>query len=530
MKFLGIRNGHDCNITYTDGKKVRYAKLERNLQIKHYHWMYNEADVKSGKYSTPESREDMASILDFAKKTFNIDLKDLDAICIDPSPDRHPIKNGLDIYQTHKELDKKSNPFWSEFSCPIYLLGHHQAHVYSCWPLADVASIKNHFVIDGEGDFNRSTTIFKNGKVVDYSDYNEHAGMSKVLEMIGIQYGMHGMKLDVSGKTMALKSFHKVSDEQLNQLLTITSHMSYRHFKSFVDLSNHFLNQVVRAADEKEHLVNLLYLIHVFGEQKVPEFFSNYMDGKLDNLCTYSGGTAQNTCINTEIRNVLPNIIIPPHCPDDGISLGCVEFLRQQYSQEPFDNSGFPYWQSDEAPESEPSAATIDKTAEYLAQGKIVAWYQGNGELGPRALGNRSILMDPSIKDGKDTINSKVKKREPYRPFGASILYEEVGKHFTKDWYTPYMLYVVDFKTNDFPAVSHIDNTCRHQTVKHEPQTKYYYELIDSFYKKTGIPMVLNTSLNVDGRPIAGHVADAKELFDKSELDVLVVGDEIIVK
>jgi carbamoyltransferase len=138
--------------------------------------------------------------------------------------------------------------------------------------------------------------------------------------------------------------------------------------------------------------------------------------------------------------------------------------------------------------------------------------------------------MNPAIKDGKDIINTKVKKREPYRPFGASVLLEDAPKLFDCNFDSPYMLYVVDCLTKDLPSIMHVDDTCRIQTVDQKPQFEVYYNLIDKFKSLTGIPVVLNTSLNVDGKPIAGHVNDAKKLYEDSELDVLIVGNEITVK
>ena len=109
-----------------------------------------------------------------------------------------------------------------------------------------------------------------------------------------------------------------------------------------------------------------------------------------------------------------------------------------------------------------------------LADGKIVGWYQGHGEVGPRALGNRSILMDPSVKDGKDIINDKVKHREMFRPFGASILSDELKNYFDWEYESPYMLYVMDVKDKfSFGSITHFDGTCRPQTV--EPEHEDYY-------------------------------------------------------
>ena len=180
------------------------------------------------------------------------------------------------------------------------------------------------------------------------------------------------------------------------------------------------------------------------------------------------------------------------------MSLGVVELLRKLYDQEPFDRSGFPFWQSDISPEP-PSKQSIKKTAELLARGNIVGWYQGHGEVGPRALGNRSILMRPDIKDGKEIINSKVKHREYFRPFGASILRDKVSKYFDWNEETPYMLYVMEVLDKEsFPSITHVDGTCRPQTVSQDHEV--YYELISEFEKLTGIPMLLNTSLNNGGK------------------------------
>ena len=141
-----------------------------------------------------------------------------------------------------------------------------------------------------------------------------------------------------------------------------------------------------------------------------------------------------------------------------------------------------------------PSKSTIKQTAERLARGEIVGWYQGHGEVGPRALGNRSILMNPSIPNGKDIINSKVKHREFFRPFGASVLADKAHKYFDFPHPSPYMLYVMDMiDTELYPPVTHADGTCRAQTVSQDLEV--YYSLIEEFESLTGIPTVSYTHL-----------------------------------
>jgi carbamoyltransferase len=136
--------------------------------------------------------------------------------------------------------------------------------------------------------------------------------------------------------------------------------------------------------------------------------------------------------------------------------------------------------------------------------------------------------MSPEIKNGKHILNSKVKHREDYRPFAASILMEDTKDYFDWEGESDFMKYSVKFKDKVFEPISHIDNTSRIQTVK--PNLNIYYELISEFKKITGLPMLLNTSLNDNGKPIAGKPSDALALLKNSELDSLVIGDTIVGK
>ena len=173
-----------------------------------------------------------------------------------------------------------------------------------------------------------------------------------------------------------------------------------------------------------------------------------------------------------------------------------------------------------------------EKTAELLAQGKIVGWVQGRAEFGPRALGNRSILADPRQSDMKDKINARVKFREEFRPFAPSILHEYGGDYFLNFQDSPYMERTLQFREDvkdKVPAVVHVDGTGRLQTVKRDLNERYY-KLIGEFHKITGVPLVLNTSLNVMGKPIVHSVEDALAVFYTTGLDALVIEDYLIEK
>jgi carbamoyltransferase len=179
----------------------------------------------------------------------------------------------------------------------------------------------------------------------------------------------------------------------------------------------------------------------------------------------------------------------------------------------------------------------MDVVADHLQQGKVIGWFQGGFEWGPRALGNRSILADPGNPAMKDIVNTKIKFREPYRPFAPSVLAECAEKYFElpdamQHYPARYMLYVVPVRPSCrdlLPAITHIDGTGRLQTVFRDANPRYY-QLIERFGQATGVPAVLNTSFNLKGEPIVNTPANAFNTFSKSEMDTLVLGNFIVEK
>jgi carbamoyltransferase len=167
-------------------------------------------------------------------------------------------------------------------------------------------------------------------------------------------------------------------------------------------------------------------------------------------------------------------------------------------------------------------------TAKLISEGKIVGWYQGKMEWGPRALGNRSILADPRDVKMKDILNEKIKHREAFRPFAPSILEEYVSEYFDLDIPSPYMLFVAKVKKPEkIPAVTHVDGTGRLQSVSKEVNP-LYYDLINEFYKLTSVPVIINTSMNVMGEPIVNTPEQAYNMILKTDMDYLVMGNYLI--
>jgi carbamoyltransferase len=174
-------------------------------------------------------------------------------------------------------------------------------------------------------------------------------------------------------------------------------------------------------------------------------------------------------------------------------------------------------------------ATLCHRTATAIAEGKVIGWFQGRMEWGPRALGNRSILGDPRRADMKDILNLKIKRRESFRPFAPSILREHVKDWFETDYDVPFMLQVFQIQEGrrpEIPAVTHVNGSGRLQTVT-EAQNPRYYRLIEAFGGLTGVPILLNTSFN-ENEPVVCSPEEALNCFLRTKMDVLALGDYLV--
>jgi carbamoyltransferase len=271
-------------------------------------------------------------------------------------------------------------------------------------------------------------------------------------------------------------------------------------------------------------------------------------------LCM-AGGVALNSVANSRIlrETDFDEIYIQPAAGDSGAAVGaalwaynsllgkprtfCMKHAYWGQSYSDADILSFLTASNIKHRHVENDDALLDQTVERLTSGKVVGWYQGRFEWGPRALGNRSILADPRNPGMKDIVNSKIKFREPYRPFAPSVLAERAEDYFelpnaTQQYPARYMLYVTPVKPDrrrNLPAVTHEDGTARLQTVFREENPRYY-GLIERFGNATGVPVVLNTSFNLRGEPIVTTPANAFSTFSRSEMDSLVLGNFIVDK
>ena len=268
------------------------------------------------------------------------------------------------------------------------------------------------------------------------------------------------------------------------------------------------------------------------------------------NLCI-AGGVGLNCVANGKLVREAgyDNVWIQPAAGDDGIAIGCAYYGHLAIQNKPrksvIDHAFFgAAYSDDEADKAadkwlvervicdEPGQDICAETAKVLADEKVVGWFQGRSEFGPRALGNRSILADPRNPAMKDVVNARVKFRQAFRPFAPIVLAERASEIFEGDEESPFMLLAkrVNPEWKDkIPAIVHVDGTARVQTVRRE-QNERLYRLLEEFEKLTGVPVLLNTSFNIKGEPIVEAPADAMNCFLSTGIDYLALHDMLIAK
>ena len=460
------------------------------------------------------------------------------------------------------EIKKALKGFKGKIIFPEHHLSH-AAHTYYTSPFEESAIL----TVDGVGEW--STTSFgfaKSNKITLTHDirWPHSLGLfySAFTYFLGFQVNEGEYKL------MGLASYGKPKyyDMILNNLIEIKDdgsiHLNMKYFAFTYDkvMTNQKFSKLFgiepRQKDQKAEQIH--YDIGASAQKVLEDVLikmANHVHRKtgMRNLCL-GGGVALNGVANYRILKEGPfdNVHIPPSPGDAGSAVGCAQYLYYthlvnlrtidtdqskvisesvyvgpSYSNEQIqsflDTNQIKY-EKLEKPE------LLSKTAKLISEGKIVGWYQGKMEWGPRALGCRSILADPRKAEMKDILNEKIKHREAFRPFAPSILEEHVSEYFEIDRPSPYMLLVAPVKKpNDIPAVTHVDGTGRLQTVNHGANP-LYYDLISEFYKITGIPVIINTSMNVMGEPIVNTPEQAYQMIVKTDMDYLVLGNYLVSK
>jgi carbamoyltransferase len=466
----------------------------------------------------------------------------------------------------------------------VHHVEHHRAHLASaffCSPFEEAACL----TVDGFGDFVSSMSAVGRGnrlEVLDHVGFPHSLGIlyTAVTQFLGFpRYGDEY-------KVMGLAAYGRA--RFLPDLRRVVRLTNEGRFETDLDYFVHASEGVTMSWDDGEPTLGALYsprFAEAFGPRRRPEepvterdhdlaaslqavyeeaFFHRlrwlHERTGLRRLCL-AGGCALNSVANGKLfrQTGFTDVFVQSAAGDAGTALGAALFVWHEVLGRP---RGFvmehSYWGPawDEAalaralavglPGFAPAAAEtrhgdlvvrrvareddlLRETAEALAAGQVVGWFQGRMEWGPRALGNRSILADPRRAEMKDVLNERIKRREPFRPFAPSILEERVGDYFEESYPDPFMVKVYPIRPSrrpEIPAVTHVDGTGRLQTVSRE-QNPRYWGLIRAFEETTGVPVLLNTSFN-ENEPIVHTPEQALDCFLRTRMDRLVLGDWVV--
>ncbi|MDD5505553.1 MAG: carbamoyltransferase [Candidatus Omnitrophica bacterium] len=448
----------------------------------------------------------------------------------------------------------------------ILFCGHHEAHAASAFypsPFKEAAFL----TIDGVGEW--ETASFGVGKGNDI----EQGFYLKFPHSLGLLYSVFtyytGFKVN-SGeyKLMGLAPYGRPCyvDLILDNLVDIKEdgsfkiNMEYFGFCNGLRMTNRKFDRLFGAAARKpESRITRKEMDLAASIQKVTEGIMLKMSRHIHRatgqrkLCL-AGGVALNCVANGRILAEGPfdNIWVQPASGDAGGALGAAllawyKYLGNKRAPDDINDSQRAsllgpefsereigdFLKEQNIPHKQFNASELPKiVSSLIEEGNVIGWFRGKMEFGPRALGSRSIIADARIKDMQSKINLKIKHRESFRPFAPTVLKEEAGNWFEPDMESPYMTFVSVVKKDKrsvIPAVTHVDYSARIQTIKRE-ENPVYYDTINEFFKKTGCPVIINTSFNVRGEPLVLTPEDAFSCFMRTEMDYLVMGNHLLDK
>jgi carbamoyltransferase len=574
MYILGINVYHadSSAAIFKDGHLIAASEEERFTRTKHWagfpkqaiQFCLEEAGI------TPEQVDHIAVGRDpwakwFSKLTFIAAHPKAGYLNI-----RERMKNAGKIAALQKQFSQ-CYPAISEnmFASKIRYIEHHRAHLASAFfasPFEESALLS----IDGSGDF--TTTMIGHGK-------------GNKIEVIQSLDFPHSMGLFYSSMTQFL-GFHHYGDEYkvmglapygqpiyVDKIRTLIQIIPNGLFKLDLSYFNILKSQIIAYNDDHKPEVAQLFsekTVKLLGParntaeeltqyhkdiaasvQKVTEEVYLHLVQQArklsgcDSICI-AGGVAQNSVANGKVvlQSDQDNVYIPSAGHDAGIAMGSALYYHNHVLNLPRlpaiwnAHTGSRY--DNHAVESILKENNLvysfleekelcEQIVDQIVQGGVIGWFQGRSEFGPRALGARSILVDPRRTDAKDLLNKKIKRRESFRPFAPSILEEYVEEYFGRKEKVPFMekvFPILESKRALIPAVTHVDGTGRLQTVSAQVSPRYY-RLIDAFRKRTGIPILLNTSFN-ENEPIVNSPQEAIDCFLRTQMDVLAIENFLI--
>jgi len=447
----------------------------------------------------------------------------------------------VDGYPHHlqKQYKDSKQTDWS-----WHFVEHHLSHAASAYlpsPFHEAAVM----TLDGRGEIATTTyNVGLNNKMTRIDEVKLPHSLGLLYEEVTTYLGF--LHSSDEYKVMALASYGKPEFlKDFREMISLKGAGQYTvHNQSFVE---RFGPARLREDEFTPHHFNIAHSLQIALEETVLELTDwLQQQTKQDNLCI-AGGVGLNCVLNARIRDrgTFKNIWVQPAAGDSGTALGAAMWVDQQQrrNEEKSFVMNHAYWgpeYTDASIEQFLKWAKVpyrkleniaEQTADILAEDKIIGWFQGKMEFGPRALGSRSILASPIHPEMQQRLN-EVKDREDFRPVAPVVLEEDAGEWFKGASVSPYMLFVYDVledKAARIPAVKHIDGTARIQTIN-EQQHPEYYRLLKAFKARTGVPVLVNTSFNTLGKPIVCSPRDAIACFWTSPFDALIIGSFLISK
>ncbi len=562
MHILGINYSIDAAAALIrDGEVIAACKEERFSRIKHHAGFPNQA-------------------VDWCLSEGGITLQDVDDVAFFWNP-------GIHAEPLHRNSVARRHHLEFLSSVPNILLNRHFNQI-------PVQSVRQEFTLQGghslgieycthhlthsAGAFYRSN--FEESAILVVDGYGEKSsatiarGAGTKLEVlhqidfphsVGSFYAAFTQYLGFranngEGKVMGLASYGQPSsyEDKIRQLVQLTEtgfELDLSYFSFFLERTRRYSPKLTTLLGPERHKDEPLTQRHfdiAYAMQKVTEevllhlaAITKELTGS-HRLCM-SGGVVLNCVANARIlqESGFSEYYFQPCSGDGGTSMGAallvahrsgaprVEHPMTDYLGPKFDNETIAHELRRGGIVATRLNDTCKTAAQVIANGHIIGWFQGRAELGPRALGNRSILCDPRRADMKDVLNARVKFREPFRPFAPSITEEACATYFDSNGVpSPFMILVFKTRTEHvttLPSVTHVDGGARVQTVSAE-QNARYHELISRVGQHTGVPCVLNTSFNVRGEPIVNTPSDALRCFFTTDMDALFLGDFLVTK
>jgi len=514
---VSIFAGHDSNISFYHAEKDEYHTIEiERLVQKRYFRLHED--------NSPEYQKDvLIQCRDIAEKEWGI-KNDYEAFLI--SSDGYIQTDPREVFNTEKV---------------ITIASHHQTHAASALHLSpfDKALIVSYDGGGDDGHFNVYMGDKKNGiRLLENIPSDFGGGYLLCGAMVREVSESSRHMLALSGKLMGLCAYGEVIDEYVNAFKEFFFDRNYNKLAKVTGLPLKNVDtpwkdplQMYVFEDKKGY--DIAASAQAGFEYAIFSVLDKY-DPDIPLIMT--GGCALNVLVNEKVKCLYNRpLYVPPNPHDGSLSLGHLFLYKKPTKQVDITYSGLPLVDrnklSDYIDEYGATKVNKKKIAELIKDGKILGLVYGDSEVGPRALGNRSIVCDPNIADMKDILNSKVKFREWYRPFAPFCKKEEAHQWFeTRDFDNfEYMSYAPTVKVDTLPSITHVDGTARLQVVT-EDSHSHFYELLTEFGKLSETNVLLNTSFNIRGYPILSSIEDALYALNNTEMDYVVIEDYLFGK